>query len=145
MDINRRVMQFDMVLRAVPSSTGHGFVGASTPFPFGGAFAPGEAARLTFRRHAAGTVPKGEHIEQEIFIAEHVPNNLLVYREQQIGGSGGSLEPPGPLLEPPGPLLTHLHTVYMVYSECLPTRLNPLAERTCFFPGWTSFLTPSPR
>ena len=53
-------------------------------------------------------------------------------REQQIGGSGGSLEPPGPLLEPPGPLLTHLHTVYMAYSECLPTRLNPLAERTCF-------------
>jgi bleomycin hydrolase len=40
--------------------------------------------------------------------------------EQQIGGSGGSLEPPGPLLEPPGPLLTHL------------TRLNPLAERACF-------------
>jgi hypothetical protein len=54
-------------------------------------------------------------------------------REQQIGGSGGSLEPPGPLLEPPGPLLTHLHTFYMAYSECLPTRLNPLAERTCFY------------
>ena len=35
-----------------------------------------------------------------------------------------------------GPLLTHLHTsntIYMVHSECLPTRLNPLAvERTCF-------------
>jgi hypothetical protein len=46
-------------------------------------------------------------------------------REQQIGGSGGSLEPPGLLL-------THLHTVYMAYSERLPTRLNPLAERTCF-------------
>jgi hypothetical protein len=46
-------------------------------------------------------------------------------REKQIGGSGGSLEPPGPLL-------THLHTVYMAYSECLPTRLNPLAERACF-------------
>jgi hypothetical protein len=27
--------------------------------------------------------------------------------------------------EPPGPLLTHLHTIYMAYSECLPTRLNP--------------------
>jgi hypothetical protein len=53
-------------------------------------------------------------------------------REQQIGGSRGSLEPPGPLLDPPGPLLTHLHTVFMAYSECLPTRLNPLAERTCF-------------
>ena len=54
-------------------------------------------------------------------------------REEHIGGSGGSLvDPPGPLLEPPWPLLTHLHTAYMVYSECLPTRLNPLAERTCF-------------
>jgi hypothetical protein len=38
----------------------------------------------------------------------------------------------GPLLEPPGPLLAHLHTVYMAYSECLLTRLNPLAERACF-------------
>ena len=26
----------------------------------------------------------------------------------------------------------HLPTVYMTYSECLPTLLNPLAERTCF-------------
>jgi hypothetical protein len=26
----------------------------------------------------------------------------------------------------------HLHTVYMAYSECLPTLLNPLAEKTCF-------------
>jgi hypothetical protein len=48
-----------------------------------------------------------------------------VRREKQIGGSGGSLEPPGPLL-------THLHTIYIAYSGCLPTRLNPLAERTCF-------------
>jgi len=39
-------------------------------------------------------------------------------REQQMGGSGGSLEPPGPLL-------MHLHTVYMAYSERLPTRLTP--------------------
>jgi hypothetical protein len=46
-------------------------------------------------------------------------------REQQIGGSGGSLEPPGPLL-------THLRTVCMAYSERLSTRLNPLAEGTCF-------------
>jgi hypothetical protein len=56
-------------------------------------------------------------------------------REKNMGGSRGSLESPGPLLEPPGPLLTHLHTVCMAYSECLRTRLNPLAERsqrTCF-------------
>ena len=39
--------------------------------------------------------------------------SAVAAREQQIGGSGGSLEPPGPLLEPPGPLLTHLHTVYI--------------------------------
>jgi hypothetical protein len=45
-------------------------------------------------------------------------------RAKEIWGSGGSLEPPGPLL-------THLHTVYMAYSERLPTRLNPLAEGTC--------------
>ena len=49
-----------------------------------------------------------------------------------VHGSGGSLEPPEPLLEPPGPIFTHLHTVYMACSERLPTRLNPLAERTCF-------------
>jgi hypothetical protein len=46
-------------------------------------------------------------------------------REKEIRGSGGSLDPPGPLL-------THLHTVYIAYSECLPTRLNPLAERAFF-------------
>jgi hypothetical protein len=57
---------------------------------------------------------------------------LATGREKQIGSSGGSLEPPGPLLEPPGHLLTHLHTVSMAYSECLPTRLNPMAEGTCF-------------
>ena len=49
-----------------------------------------------------------------------------------MGVQGAHLNPPdGPLLEPPGPLLTHLHTVHMAYSECLPTRLNPLAERSC--------------
>jgi hypothetical protein len=46
----------------------------------------------------------------------------VTIREKEIGGSGGSLEPPGPLLEPPGPLLTHLHAGYMAYSERLPTR-----------------------
>ena len=43
------------------------------------------------------------------------------------------MNPLGLFLEPPGPLLTHLHTVYMGYSERLPTRLNPLAKRTCFY------------
>jgi hypothetical protein len=39
-------------------------------------------------------------------------------REKEIAGSGGSLEAPGPLL-------THIYTVNMESSECLPTRLNP--------------------
>ena len=42
------------------------------------------------------------------------------------------MNPLGLFLEPPEPILTHLHNVYMAYSECPPTRLNPLAERTCF-------------
>ena len=42
------------------------------------------------------------------------------------------MNPLGLFLGTLGPLLTHLHTVYMADSECLPTRLNPLAERTCF-------------
>ena len=29
-------------------------------------------------------------------------------------------------------LFLNLHTVYLAYSECLPTRLNPLAEGTRF-------------
>jgi hypothetical protein len=54
------------------------------------------------------------------------PRNIgLPRRKEEIGGSGGSLVTPGPLL-------THLHTVYMAYSGCLPTHLNPLADRTCF-------------
>jgi hypothetical protein len=45
--------------------------------------------------------------------------------ERHRGVQGGSEEPLGPLI-------THLHTVYMAYSECLPIHLNPMAERTCF-------------
>jgi hypothetical protein len=56
------------------------------------------------------------------------PEPAVERGEKEIGGSGGSLDPPGPLR-------THPHTVYMAYSECLPTRLNPVAERTCFFSG----------
>ena len=44
--------------------------------------------------------------------------------EKQMRGSGGSLEPP-----------MHLHTVYMGFSGCLPTLLNPLAERILSLPG----------
>jgi hypothetical protein len=51
--------------------------------------------------------------------------NELVAGSNRYGGSGGSLEPPGPFH-------MHLHTVYMAYSECLSTHLSPLAERTCF-------------
>ena len=59
-------------------------------------------------------------------------------REKEIRGSGGSLEPPGPLR-------THLHAVCMACSECLPTRLNPLAERTCFSQVATRLLLPLSR
>ena len=41
--------------------------------------------------------------------------------------------------EPPGPLLTHLRTVHMVFPECLPTRLSPVAERTRFSQAHTCF------
>ena len=46
-------------------------------------------------------------------------STAVLGREKQIGGSGGSLEPPGPLLDPPGPLLTQLLTVYGVF--CVPS------------------------
>jgi hypothetical protein len=46
---------------------------------------------------------------------EKMPKQIAAYvsGRNRCGGSGGSLEPPGPLL-------AHLHTVYMAYSECLP-------------------------
>ena len=47
------------------------------------------------------------------------------------GVQGAHLNPLGLFLDPPRPLLTRLHAVYMGCSECPPTRLNPLAERTC--------------
>jgi hypothetical protein len=71
-------------------------------------------------------------MDDDVFAATLLKDKTVENRAQQIGGSGGSLEPPGPLLEPPGPLLTHFYTVYIAYSERLPTRLNPLAERACF-------------
>jgi hypothetical protein len=89
-------------------------------------------------QNATGLWPKAPHFRLAAATGGHGARpaahglQRAAVMEQQIGGSGGSLEPPGPLLEPPGPLLTHLHTVYMGYSERLPTRLNPLAERTCF-------------
>jgi hypothetical protein len=72
------------------------------------------------------------------FDADYQPHPESVERggDTYRGGgsaSGGSLEPPGPLLEPPLP--THLHTVCMAYSEDLPTRLNPLAERALLPPA----------
>ena len=47
--------------------------------------------------------------------------------EKEIGGSGSGVH-----LSPPGPLPMHLHTACVELSECLPTLLNPPAERTCF-------------
>ena len=42
------------------------------------------------------------------------------------------MNPLGLFLNPRKGLFLRLHTVYMAYFERLPTRLNPLAERTCF-------------
>jgi acyl-coenzyme A synthetase/AMP-(fatty) acid ligase len=111
-----------------------------------GTFPSSVADGLSIEGAAAAAIPQLDIADQGFVDVEASPPApdeyaLLLFssgstgvpnREQQIGGSGGSLEPLGPLLAPPGPLLTHLHTVYMAYSECLPTRLNPLAERTCF-------------
>jgi hypothetical protein len=77
----------------------------------------------------------GINIVFEILVLMYVAMRYAVKvacREQQIGIQGAHLNPLGIFLEPPGPFLTHLHTVYMAYSEHLPTRLTPLAERTCF-------------
>ena len=38
-------------------------------------------------------------------------------------------------MNPLGPFFTHLRTVYMACSECLPTCVNPRAERACFSQG----------
>ena len=49
-------------------------------------------------------------------------------REKQRGGSGGALEPPGPLIP----------FIWRILRAFVPTRLNPLAERACFpqVPTW---------
>ena len=78
-----------------------------------------------------------ESLGDDALTGETVPN-----REKQIGGSGGSLEPPGPLLELPGPLLTHLHTVYIwrILSAFLrawtPWLRGPVSPRLGGAAGW---------
>ena len=58
-------------------------------------------------------------------IKQFTSEKNVAHREKEKGGSGGSLEPPGPLL-------THLRTVCVAYSGCLSTLLSCLAERTTF-------------
>ena len=90
-------------------------------------------ARLTYGDSIVGHVAAEACVEIATLRREYSTTTLLIsavtlgpakfgrkglhvsIREKQIGGSGGSLETPGPLLEPPGPLLTHLHTVYTVF------------------------------
>ena len=92
-----------------------------------------EGGQTHTRHDFSATITQQDLVDSYLFPFQAcVEKGKVSGREQQIGGSGESLEPPGPLLEPPGPLLMHLHTVFMAYSECRPTRLNPLAERTCF-------------
>jgi hypothetical protein len=38
----------------------------------------------------------------------------------------------------------HLDTAHMACSECLPTLLNPLAERTCFSQVYMEYAGPAP-
>ena len=52
----------------------------------------------------------------------------VLTRERHMRGSGGSLEPPGPL-----PM--HLHTVHTEDSECLPTLFEPPTREELFVPG----------
>ena len=101
--------------------------GASSGGAVAGAPAPAAAAAGGGESQAASpasAAPSTGAATGGVAAGMELPPPVLT-REKHIGGSGGSLEPPGSLL-------AHLHTVYMVYSECLPTRLNPLAERTCF-------------
>jgi DNA repair exonuclease SbcCD ATPase subunit len=73
---------------------------------------------------SAESIRVQEELAQKNTEIRSIQNELKVAnREKQIRGSGGSLEPPGPL---------PMHLVYMKYSECLPTLLDPLAEWTCF-------------
>jgi hypothetical protein len=65
---------------------------------------------MVFIMHNTGT----GGLTVSCLIVALIAGAMVSIREKQIGGSGGSFEPPGPLL-------THLHTVYMVYSECLPS------------------------
>jgi beta-glucosidase-like glycosyl hydrolase len=90
-------------------------------------------AAVALARHAEAVVlmvgltgsDEGEGHDREQTTLCQAEQQLVAAREKQIRGSGVSLEPPRPLLELLGPLLTHLHTVYIAYSECLPTRLPP--------------------
>ena len=75
--------------------------------------------------HAAEGLPRRLHGDVRELGGAQVREPAVRDGEKQMRGSGGSLEPPGPLP-------THLHTVHMEYSGRLPTRLSPLAERTCF-------------
>ena len=77
--------------------------------------------------------------DDRVFLVAILPGGLPG-RDRQ-GVQGAHLNPLGLSLEPPGPLLTRLHTVYIGRSECLTTRLNPLAEGTCFS-QWPSARSP---
>jgi hypothetical protein len=72
-------------------------------------------------RALEGLATEGVIVLKSVVDPEHIRviRERVLSGEKHIGGSGGSLDPPGPFLEPPGPLLTHLHTIYIAYSDCL--------------------------
>ena len=90
---------------------------------------------LVSRRCGDGVLVAQAHADAELVgsgAEGPLPRLRRAPGRNRSGVQGARLNPLGLFLEPPGPLLTHIHTVYMAYSERLPTRLNPLAERTCF-------------
>jgi hypothetical protein len=61
----------------------------------------------------------------------HLNKNREVIRQRKLPPGSNRHGVQGAHLNPLGPFL-RTSTPYMAYSECLATRLNPLAERICF-------------
>jgi hypothetical protein len=82
------------------SKTGYKWDGAAADYPGGKA----KKYTVIFEKHDGGGA-------QASALEAAAGGTPVKAREKEIGGSGGSLEPPGPLLTP-------LHTVYGVF--CVP-------------------------
>ena len=85
-------------------------------------------------QHSNWVPPKFDRGTRQDFEEKPFPVRQLrlVAGRNRQGVQGAHLNPLGLSLTPPGPLPTHLRAVYMGCSECLPSPLTPLAERTRF-------------